>query len=143
MKKSLLLSSALVLGVLSPPLHAGGLAEPVMEPEVVRAETGSSGSHDFLVPLMALIMFAAAAGNGSAPVPVVSDRRCKTDIRAVGMTPQGLALYHWRYPGLVGVWQGVMADEVATRRPEAIVQLPFGLKAVDYRRLGIEPRRVA
>jgi hypothetical protein len=64
MRKSLLLSSALVLGVLSvasPPLRAGGMAEPAMEPEVVRAETSSSGSHDFLVPLMALIMFAATA----------------------------------------------------------------------------------
>ncbi|WP_395540023.1 hypothetical protein [Neotabrizicola sp. sgz301269] len=142
MKKSLYLSSALVLGVLSHPVSAGGMAEPVMEPEVVRSETALSGSHDFLVPLMALIMFAAAASNGNAPVPVVSDRRCKTDIRAVGMTPQGLALYHWRYPGLDGVWQGVMADEVAVRRPEALVRLPFGIKAVDYRRLGLESRRV-
>jgi hypothetical protein len=64
MKTSLLLSSALVLGVLSIsslPLRAGGMAEPVMEPDVVRTETSSSGSHDFLVPLMALIMFAATA----------------------------------------------------------------------------------
>lgn len=146
MKKSLLLSSALVLGVLAPgagPAGAGGLAEPVMEAEVVRAETASSASHDFLVPLMALILFAAASSADGGGAVAVSDARCKTEIRPVGVLPQGLMLYRWRYAGLPGQWEGVMAQEVAACRPEALVQLPFGVRAVDYARLGLTPRRVS
>jgi hypothetical protein len=42
------------------PAHAGGLAEPVMEPAVIAAETVSS-SHGVLVPLLALLFFGTAA----------------------------------------------------------------------------------
>jgi hypothetical protein len=65
MKKVLLLSSALVLaGSMS--AFAGGLAEPVMEPEVVEAATSSSAG-GIIVPLLLLLVILAASSN-SGPV---------------------------------------------------------------------------
>jgi hypothetical protein len=66
MKKILLLSSALVLSA-SVSAYAGGMAEPVMEPEVVEAATSSS-SAGIVVALLLLLVIAAAAsgGNGGA-----------------------------------------------------------------------------
>lgn len=43
---------------------AGGLAEPVMEPEVVEAATSSS-SAGIIVPLLLLLLIAAAASSSS------------------------------------------------------------------------------
>lgn len=65
MKKVLLLSSALVLaGSMS--AFAGGLAEPVMEPDVVEAATSSSAG-GIIVPLLLLLVILAASSN-SGPV---------------------------------------------------------------------------
>jgi len=50
---------AAVLAVVASTAFAGGVAEPVMEPEVVAATTGSSGG--ILVPLLLLLLVAAAA----------------------------------------------------------------------------------
>ncbi len=62
MKKVLLLSSALVLaGSMS--AFAGGLAEPVMEPDVVEAATSSSAG-GIIVPLLLLLVILAASSNG-------------------------------------------------------------------------------
>ena len=44
-------------------VFAGGLAEPVMEPEVVQAATASS-SAGIIVPLLLLLLIAAAASGG-------------------------------------------------------------------------------
>ena len=61
MKKVLLLSSALVLaGSMS--AFAGGLAEPVMEPDVVEAATSSSAG-GIVVPLLLLLVIIAASSN--------------------------------------------------------------------------------
>lgn len=56
------------------PLHAGGFAEPIMEPEVVIQETAAaSAPGGIIVPLILLALLAAiglANGGGSAPIPV-------------------------------------------------------------------------
>ncbi|MCB6177190.1 tail fiber domain-containing protein [Rhodobacter sp. Har01] len=142
MKKCLLLSSALVFGSLSL-AQAGGLAEPVMEPEVIRQDASSSASHDAIVPLMLILFMAtiASAGSGS-PAAATSDVRLKEDVRQTGMTAQGLPLYRWRYAGLPATYEGVLAQDVAMIRPDALVELPFGYKAVDYGRLGLPLRRL-
>ena len=50
--------------------NAGGLAEPVMEPEVVRASTSSSGA-GVIVPLLLLVLIAVAvSGGGGSSTPV-------------------------------------------------------------------------
>lgn len=142
MKRSLLLSSALVLGSISS-TWAGGLSEPVMPPEVI-AENTSSSSAGVVVPLLLLLLIAAAAsGSNSGGGGAVSDVRLKEDVTAIGMTPQGLGLFRWRYRGLPGVYEGVMAHEVARLHPDAVIRLPFGYKAVNYNRLGMKLRLVA
>jgi len=42
--------------------YAGGMSEPVMEPEVIVEDTASSDG-GILVPLLAIVLFAVAAGS--------------------------------------------------------------------------------
>ncbi len=60
MKKLALAAMSLVTGSAA---FAGGLAEPVMEPEVVEAATSSS-SAGIIVPIILLLLIAAAASGG-------------------------------------------------------------------------------
>lgn len=141
MRKALLLSSALTLGVLNP-AFAGGPVVVVEEDPVVVAEKPRSGG--FLVPLLLLaVIVAVASGDDDGEENQISDRRLKQDIRRVGTNRLGLGVYQWRYDGLDGVWEGVMADEVAIMHPGAIKALPMGYKAVNYAKLGLEMKRVA
>lgn len=53
------------------PVHAGGVAEPLMEPEVIAEETSNSGG--FIIPLLllaAIVAIASSNGGGSSPPPV-------------------------------------------------------------------------
>jgi len=59
-----LLAGISALALLSVPAFAGGMTEPVMEPEVVAAATSSS-SAGILVPLLLLLLIAAAVAGGS------------------------------------------------------------------------------
>ena len=141
MRKLFMLSTALTLGALNPAL-AGGPVVVVEEEEVVtEAPASSSGA---LIPLLLLGVIAAVvlAGDDAEEV-AASDRRLKTDIRRLGTNRLGLGVYRWRYKGLDGVWEGVMADEVQVLHPGAIRTLPGGYKAVDYGRLGLAMTRVA
>jgi hypothetical protein len=141
MKKGLLLSTALVFGTVTL-ASAGGMGEPVMTTEVVEESTSSS-TGDIIVPLLLLLVIAAAAsGSAGGSGGGLSDIRLKEDISLIGMTPQGLPLYRYRYKGLPEVWQGVMAQDVAMVRPDAIIDGPFGYMAVDYAKLGLKMRRV-
>lgn len=68
-----------------------------------------------------------------------SDIRLKRDIALVGRRDDGLGLYRYRYLWSDTVYVGVMAQEVALIRPDAIVRdaLDDYLK-VDYGRLGMK-----
>jgi outer membrane immunogenic protein len=70
--------------------------------------------------------------------PIVSDRRLKRDVTVVAVLDSGLRLYRYRYLWSDTVYVGVMAQEVALIRPDAVVQgkLDDYLR-VDYRRLGL------
>ena len=57
------LALAAALSVTASTAFAGGMAEPVMEPEVVVKETSSSSSAGVLVPVLLLLLVAAAASN--------------------------------------------------------------------------------
>jgi hypothetical protein len=80
-------------------------------------------------------------GLGSAAIPMLgnmmSDRRVKTDIEAIGPLKDGVNLYRYR-----SVWdepgterQGVMADEVKRVDPQAVIRTPSGFEAVNYDRV--------
>ena len=75
----------------------------------------------------------------SGQVIFASDARLKRDIALVGRLDDGLGLYRYRYLWSDTVYVGVMAQEVALIRPDAIVRdaLDDYLR-VDYGRLGLK-----
>lgn len=81
-----------------------------------------------------------AAGAAKLAPLMMSDRRLKQDIVAVGTDEAtGLTLYEFAYRESPGKrWRGVMADEVAKVMPEAVVRMPDGYDAVNYGLLGLE-----
>jgi hypothetical protein len=121
--------------------QAGGMAEPIMEPAVVEAATSSS-SGGLVVPLLLILLIAAAASGGGGGAAaggggaVVSDRRVKTDVIWVGLTPEAIPVYRYRYIGLSTRFEGVMAQDVLARRPDAVVLNARGPMAVNYQKLG-------
>jgi outer membrane immunogenic protein len=71
--------------------------------------------------------------------PAVSDVRLKRDITLVGRRDDGLGLYSYRYLWSDTVYVGVMAQEVALVRPDAVVRGDLdGYLRVDYSRLGLK-----
>ncbi len=80
---------------------------------------------------------AAAAANAASNVRIPSDRRLKRDIVLLGRTIGGLHLYRYRYIGDSTLYVGVMAQEVAKRRPAAVSRVDSGYLEVDYGQLGI------
>lgn len=72
-----------------------------------------------------------AAGAQAAGAYAASDRRLKRDIEKIGELDDGLGIYVWRYIwGKLGV--GVMADEVAEKRPWALGPTFHGFATVNY-----------
>lgn len=63
MKKSI--CAAAILACVAGSAMAGGVAEPIMEPEVVTAETTSSSSAGIIIPLLLLLAVVAATSGGS------------------------------------------------------------------------------
>jgi len=138
--RRMLITGAMIVSLTATSTFAGNLVEPAMEPEIVAAETTSSGGA-MVVPILLIVLMAAAVasgGNDAPPPPMVSDSRLKTDIVQVGTAANGLPLYQFRYKGLPTVYQGVMAQDVLTHTPEAVVTMPGGYYAVKYDMLGLE-----
>lgn len=80
-------------------------------------------------------LLSAGAQLGSAAI-MASDRRLKRDIVRVDTLPDGLGVYDFDYIDPAygeGRHRGVMADEVAQRRPWALgPELPGGFQTVNY-----------
>ena len=74
---------------------------------------------------------------GPPPPPQESDVRLKTDIRRIGRTDDGHALYAYRYRSGGGLEIGVMAQEVLQTRPDAVSAGADGFLRVDYDALGL------
>jgi hypothetical protein len=141
MRKIMLMSTALTLGVLDPAL-AGGPVVLVEDAEVVAEKPASSGG--FLIPLLLLGAIAAIVVNDDDEiVDPRSDIRLKEDILRVGTNHLGLGVYRFRYKGFDGVWEGVMAQEVEVMQPGAVKTCVQGYKSVNYRMLGLDFKQVA
>lgn len=72
------------------------------------------------------------ASIGGSAITKFSDRRLKQGVRRIGQLANGLAVYAYTY-----IWGGpeqvgVMADEVAKIKPEAIGPTLFGFQTVNY-----------
>jgi hypothetical protein len=75
--------------------------------------------------------------NGRASA--ASDRRLKTDIANLGETANGIKLYSWKYlSDPVNTWVGVMAQDLETSHPEALVTGTDGYYRVNYSALGVQ-----
>ncbi len=73
---------------------------------------------------------ATAVANGSGLAP--SDRRLKRNIVRVGTHALGVGLYEFSYIGSTARHSGVMAQDVLTVRPEAVITGADGFYRVDY-----------
>jgi hypothetical protein len=66
-----ILASAAIAGFAMLPANAGGMAEPVMEPEIIVEETATGTGGGWVVPLILIAVIAAVASSssgGSTPV---------------------------------------------------------------------------
>lgn len=78
---------------------------------------------------------AGSLAQGGMMLYKASDRRLKTDIRRVGKTDGGLPLYAYRYKAGGPHQIGVMAQDVAKVRPDAVGDIGGGFLGVDYRKV--------
>jgi hypothetical protein len=62
--RKLLITTSAVLALSAMAATAGGLGEPIMEPEVVEEATSSSAA-GIIVPLLLILLIAAAASSSS------------------------------------------------------------------------------
>lgn len=69
---------------------------------------------------------------GASLIPLLSDRRAKTEIKRIGTADNGLGLYLYRYKSGGPFQIGVMADEVEQVAPNAVVLGPDDFKRVNY-----------
>ena len=76
----------------------------------------------------------AAGGCGCGQA---SDIRLKRDITQVGELDSGINLYRYRYLWSDTIYVGVMAQEVAAVKPEAVRRGADGYLRVNYARLGL------
>ncbi|MEZ5836109.1 MAG: tail fiber domain-containing protein [Geminicoccaceae bacterium] len=74
-------------------------------------------------------------GMGAQAAALFSDRRLKRDITFLGTAPGGLDLYAYEYVWGGGRQVGVMAQDLVTRRPDAVLVHPSGYLMVDYSKL--------
>ncbi|HVA15094.1 MAG TPA: tail fiber domain-containing protein [Stellaceae bacterium] len=68
---------------------------------------------------------------------LVSDIRLKRDIQLLARLQNGIGLYRYRYRWSDVVYVGVMAQEVETITPEAVMRAADGYLRVNYGRLGL------
>ena len=118
-------------------------AKPFICPGAVEGQTLAAWDPDLTV-LMSL-MAACTSGNGfgGSPSPAgssgstPSDIRLKRDIDLLERLDNGLGLYRYRYLWSDQLYVGVMAQEVATVAPAAVLIGADGYLRVDYGRLGL------
>jgi hypothetical protein len=78
-------------------------------------------------------------GNCEAPhtISISSDRRLKRDVVLLTRRRDGIGIYRYRYLWSDTVYVGVMAQEVAAVRPDAVMRHADGFMRVNYARLGM------
>ncbi|WP_454817624.1 tail fiber domain-containing protein [Labrys neptuniae] len=84
-----------------------------------------------------------SGGGGSSGGGGWSDRRLKTDIRAIGQSPSGLTIYRFRYVWGGPIYVGVMAQDLLETHPEAVIRTDSGYFMVDYDRIDVKMTMLA
>lgn len=80
----------------------------------------------------------AGGGSGGSGGGGWSDRRLKRDIRRIGTSPSGLAIYSFRYVWGGPTFVGVMAQDLLESRPEAVIETESGYFMVDYDKIDVK-----
>jgi len=96
-----------------------------------------SGAGQFSKQREGLLSAFGNAAQGMGSMAAASDRRLKDDIELIGRLDDGLGVYRYRYKWEDEPRVGVMADEVAELRPEALGPVIQGFATVYYDRLGL------
>ncbi len=84
---------------------------------------------------LGVIPLLAACHDDDDPPKKPSDARLKENITRIGKTLTGLPLYSFSYRGRSEVFAGVMAQDVLTVKPDAVLVSEDGYYAVDYGKL--------
>lgn len=72
---------------------------------------------------------------GASLIPLLSDRRAKTDVERIGQTDSGVPIYRFRYKHGGPVQIGYMAQDLLETHPEAVTTGPDGFYRVNYERV--------
>lgn len=88
--------------------------------------------------MSAMTVDQAAAQSNTTGSGTTSDRRLKTDVVRIGTHADGFGIYRFRYIWGGDAQVGVLAQEVAAIRPDAVVRGADGFLRVDYKALGID-----
>jgi len=115
------------------PIFQGAQAQGQAANNLYNVQQGAANS--FNSGLMGMIgtgagMYAGSPAGGAAIASMFSDRRLKSNISRIGTHPLGIGIYEYDIFG--GRTTGVMADEVLTVKPEAVLQHPSGYLMVNY-----------
>jgi hypothetical protein len=65
-------------------------------------------------------------------IPLLSDRRAKTDIKRIGQTDAGTPIYRFKYKHGGPVQIGYMAQDLLETQPHAVTTGPDGFYRVSY-----------
>jgi hypothetical protein len=120
-------------------------APVVMEEPMMEEASGSLSPTIIVIGVLAALLLAASLQEDEdeeVEPPLFSDLRLKTDITQIGTAANGLPVYSYRYIGHDALFSGVMAQDVLLHTPEAVVTMPGGLYAVDYKMLGLSMERL-
>lgn len=69
---------------------------------------------------------------GASLLPLLSDRRAKTDIKKIGQTDSGVPIYKFRYKHGGPMQVGYMAQDLLETHPQAVTMGPDGFYRVQY-----------
>lgn len=79
-------------------------------------------------------LFAGGANSAFNGLMALSDERAKTGKKKIGETDDGLGIFKFKYKGSPKTEIGLMAQEVAKKKPGAVTKGRDGLLRVDYGR---------
>lgn len=82
-------------------------------------------------------------GLGLKAFSTFSDDRMKENIKPVGMLPDGVGVFNYNFKGEDARRMGVLASDVAAKRPDALGPQVGGMQTVDYGALGPEGAMLA
>ena len=86
-----------------------------------------------VVAAVGVVAAIGATGGLLAPgLALTSDRRLKRNVKQVGISPSGIPTYTFQYLDHDSVYHGVMAQDLQSVAPEALVTREDGMFAVHY-----------